>query len=118
MRFNVESIINWAKDHRPHVRIARLNAELALFNAKAANAEGKIKIDASGFYGRAGATFAEDEADYELREAWNVGLRASRTFWGSTLRGNVSKENTAPDLGQSFLTKTTQKSVELGILDH
>jgi|GEM_PF-1830075 len=117
MSFNVESIITWAKDHRPDVRIARLNAELALFNAKAAKADAKFKIDASGFYGRAGATFVEDESDYELREAWNMGIRASRTFWGNTLRGNYTKENTAPDLGQSFLTKSQQKSLELGILD-
>src|SRR5262245_58156778 len=55
MSFNVESIIGWAKDHRPDVRIARLNTELALYNAKAAKADNLFKVDASGFYGRAGA---------------------------------------------------------------
>src|SRR5205085_1797992 len=31
--------------------------------------------------------------------------------------GNFSKEHTAPDLGQSFLTETQQKSLELGLWD-
>lgn len=117
LSFNVESIISWAKDHRPDVRIARLNAELARYNWLAARADGRIKLDASGFYGRAGAAFAEEEDDYELREAWNVGLRVSRVFWGNTLRGNFTKENAAPDLGQSFITESEQKSVELSLLD-
>lgn len=115
LSFNVESIIAWAQDHRPDVRIAKLNAELARYGWLSARADGRIKLDASGFYGRAGAAFAEDE--FSMHEAWNVGVRVSRVFWGNTLRGNYSKEKTAPDLGQSFLTETQQKSLELGLLD-
>ena len=117
LSFNVESIITWAKDHRPDVRIARLHTELTRYSWKAAKADGNIKLDASGFYGRAGAAFAEDDDDFKLREAWNVGLRLSRVFWGNTVKGNFSKENTAPDLGQSFITKSQQKSLEVGLLD-
>lgn len=116
MSFNVESIISWAQENRPDVRIARLNTELANYNQKAARADGKVKLDASGFYGRAGAAFADDN-DFDMREAWNVGLRLSRVFWGNTFRANYAKENQAPDLGQSFITKSTQKSLELSILD-
>lgn len=115
LSFNVESIIGWAQEHRPDVRIATLNAELAKYNMKAAQADGKVKLDASGFVGRAGAAFADD--DLEMRTAWNVGLRVSRAFAGNTVRGSYSKEHTAPDLGQSFITESNQKSVEVGILD-
>lgn len=115
LSFNVESIIAWAQEHRPDVRIATLNAELSRYNMKAARAEGRVRLDATGFYGRAGAAFSED--DFELKEAWNVGLRASRSFYGSSVRGAYSKERTAPDLGQAFITDTEQKSVEVGILD-
>lgn len=115
MSFNVESIITWAQAHRPDVRIAMLNTELARYNWKAARADGKIKLDASGFYGRAGAAFADDELI--KHEAWNVGLKVKREFWGNTLRGNYGKEKTAPDLGQSFVTESQQKSLELGLLD-
>lgn len=115
LSFNVESIISWAQEHRPDVRIAKLNAELARYNYKAAKADNDVKVDASGFYGRAGAAFAED--NFDMREAWNVGLRVSRAFWGNTVRGSYSKEHTAPDLGQSFLTESQQKSLEVGILD-
>lgn len=116
LSFNVESIIQWAKDHRPDIRIARLNAELTYNNWKAAKADGKIKVDAQGFYGRAGAGFDEDD-EFDLREAWNVGLRVSRAFWGNTVRGNYTKESAAPDLGQSFITESEQKSVEVSLLD-
>lgn len=115
LSFNVESIIAWAQEHRPDVRIATLNTELARYNMKAARAEGKVRLDATGFYGRAGAAFSED--DFRYKEAWNVGLRASRSFYGSTMRAAYSKERTAPDLGQSFVTDTQQKSAEIGIWD-
>jgi outer membrane protein len=115
LSFNVESIIAWAQEHRPDVRIARLNAELSRLNWKAQEADNGIKLDASGFYGRAGAAFAEDE--FNMRESWNVGVKVSRVFWGNTVRGNFSKERTAPDLGQSFLTDSQQKTVEVGLWD-
>ncbi len=115
LSFNVESIIAWAQEHRPDVRIARLSAELSRLNWRAQKADNNLKLDASGFYGRAGAAFSEDE--FNMREAWNVGLKVSRVFWGNTVRGNFSKERTAPDLGQSFLTDSQQQTVEVGIWD-
>lgn len=115
LSFNIESIIGWAQEHRPDVRIATLNTELAKYNMKAARAEGNVRLDATGFYGRAGAAFSEDE--FVMKEAWNVGLRASRAFYGNTVRAAYNKERTAPDLGQSFVTDTQQKSAEIGIWD-
>jgi outer membrane protein TolC len=115
LSFNVESIISWAQEHRPDVRIATLNTELAKYNMKAARADNNVKLDASGFYGRAGAAFKDD--DLQTHEAWNVGLKLSRGFYGNTVKGSYSKEHTAPDLGQSFVTETQQKSLEVGLLD-
>jgi outer membrane protein len=115
LSFNLESVIKWAQEHRPDMRIARLNAELARQNWKAARADNNLKVDASGFYGKAGAAFAED--DFNMKEAWNVGLKVSRVFFGNTVRGNLSKEETAPDLGQAFVTESRQRSVEVGIFD-
>ncbi|MCB4757086.1 MAG: TolC family protein [Elusimicrobia bacterium] len=117
LSFNVESIIAWAQEHRPDVRIARINSELARYNWKSARGENNIKIDATGFYGRAGASFAEENRDFEMRETWNAGLKVSYPFWGNTLRGNVSKEKAPPDLGQWFVVESEQKSLELGLLD-
>lgn len=115
LSFNVESIIAWAEEHRPDVRIARLNTELARYNWKSAKADNSLKVDASGFYGRAGAAFAED--DLVMENAWNVGLKVSKPFWGNTVRGSYAKENTAPDLGQFFVTDSEQRSLEVGFLD-
>jgi outer membrane protein TolC len=115
LSFNVDSIINWAQQHRPDVRIAILNVELAKHNRNAARAENHFKLDASGFLGKAGAAFSDD--DLEMQNAWNVGVRLSQPFAGSTARVSVSKEHTAPDLGQTFVTDSTQKSLEVGILD-
>ncbi|MCG3204175.1 MAG: hypothetical protein KCHDKBKB_00881 [Elusimicrobia bacterium] len=115
LSFNVESIITWAQEHRPDVRIATLNSELAKYNMKAARGDKNLKVDASGFIGRAGAAFEGD--DFEMDTAWNVGLKLSAPFSGNTLRGSFSKEHTAPDLGQSFVTDSQQRTVELGILD-
>jgi outer membrane protein TolC len=33
------------------------------------------------------------------------------------VKGSYSKEHTAPDLGQAFLTESSQKSLEVGLLD-
>jgi len=115
LSFNVESIISWAQEHRPDVRIARLNSELAKYNWKSAKADNDLKVDASGFYGRAGAAFSGD--DLVTDKAWNLGVRVSKPFWGNTVRGSYSNERTAPDLGQAFLTDSTQKSLEVGLLD-
>lgn len=117
LSFNVESIISWAQEHRPDVRIATLNAELAKYNMLAAKADRSIKVDASGFLGNAGAAFSDDPNGIQMRTAWNVGVRASKGFWGNTLRGSYSTERTAPDLGQTFVTQTKQSSVEVGIWD-
>ncbi len=115
LSFNIESIINWAQEHRPDVRIATLNAELAKYNMKAAKGDNRLKVDASGFLGKAGAAFEGD--DFQLETAWNVGLKISQPFAGNTLRGSFTKEHTAPDLGQTFVTDSQQRTVELGILD-
>ncbi len=115
LSFNVESIINWAQEHRPDVRIARMNAELTRLYWKAQQADNGVKLDASGFYGKAGAAFAGD--DFQLDNAWNFGFKLSKAFWGNTARANYTKEKTAPDLGQSFVTDSQQRSVELGIMD-
>jgi outer membrane protein len=115
MSFNVESIISWAQEHRPDVRIAKLNAELARQNWIATRADNNVKVAASGFVGRAAASFDEDP--HEMQSAWNVGVRMSRSFWGNEMRASYAKENTAPDLGQSFIVESEQKSVEIGILD-
>ena len=117
LSFNVESIISWAQEHRPDVRIATLNAELAKYNMMAAKADRSIKVDASGFIGNAGAAFSDDPDGLQMRTAWNVGLRASKGFYGSTLRSSFSDEHTAPDLGQAFVTETKQESLEVGIWD-
>ncbi len=115
LSFNVESIINWAQQHRPDVRIAILNVELAKHNKKAAEADNSLKLDASGFLGKAGAAFEGD--DFNMETAWNVGVKLSQPFAGNTARVSYSKEHTAPDLGQTFVTDSTQKSLEVGILD-
>jgi len=117
LSFNVESIISWAQEHRPDVRIATLNAELARYNMKAAKADRNVKVDASGFIGNAGAAFSDDPDGLQMRTAWNVGVRASKGFYGNTLRTSFSDESTAPDLGQAFATETRQSSVEIGIWD-
>ena len=117
LSFNVESIISWAQEHRPDVRIATLNAELSRYNMMAAKADRSFKLDASGFLGNAGAAFSDDPDGIQMRTAWNLGLRASKGFYGNTLRSSVSSEHTAPDLGQAFVTDTKQGSVEVGIWD-
>jgi len=115
MSFNVESIIAWAQEHRPDVRIAMLNTELARYNWEAAEGDKSVKLDASGFVGKAGASFSDD--NFVMHGAWNVGLRLSDSFGGNGVRASFSKEHTAPDLGQSFVTETQQKSLEVSLLD-
>jgi len=117
LSFNVESIIAWAQEHRPDVRIARLNAELARAGWKMARGDNNLKLDASGFIGKAAAAYADDDAPYEFRDSWNMGVKLSYPFWGNTVRGNFDEEKAPPDLGQLLVTHSQHQSLEVGFLD-
>jgi outer membrane protein TolC len=111
----VEALIDAAMAHRPELGVSEYNARFRSYGEKAARAERRLKIDASGFYGKAGGAF-EDEP-LELRPSWNLGLQAGLQFGGNSAKGTGTREKTVPDFGETTATELRSVSGEVGLLD-
>ncbi|MBI4396126.1 MAG: TolC family protein [Elusimicrobia bacterium] len=111
----VESLVELALRHRPEMISAEHTARMQVYGEKAAKADGRLKIDASGFLGKAGGAFETE--DLKLKKSWNVGVQASMFFMGNSARGTGTRERTAPDLGESSRTETRGVTASVGFLD-
>jgi outer membrane protein TolC len=114
-RVPMERLIEEAYARRPDMLSAEYNARLHIYGYKAARAEGRLRVDASGFVGKSGGAF--DNEPLELQHSWNAGLQASLYFVGNSAKGLASREKKAPDLGEASRTRTESKSVSAGFLD-
>lgn len=109
------SVLNYAMANRPDVRIAQLNALAKIYGRRIARADYLFKVDASAFVGKAGAAFRSEAI--EMKDSYNLGVKGTLYFGGSSVNPNLSKEKTAPDLGSTSRTDTEAQSVTVGILD-
>jgi outer membrane protein TolC len=112
---DVETLLLQAQSHRPELLAAGYSARFYEYGAKAAAAEGRLRVDASGFVGQSGGEFLD--RSIEMRHSWNIGVQARTSFWGSGLRGTRTEEKTSPDLGETSRTETRAESAEVGFLD-
>jgi outer membrane protein TolC len=88
------------------------------YGEKAAKADGRLHIDASGFYGRAGGAFKDDPNNpFMYRKSWNAGVEASMFFLGNSVKGTGTKDRTAPDYGELTATATSGFTASMGLLD-
>jgi outer membrane protein TolC len=101
--------------HRPEVLIAEGTARYQSWGERAARADRRLKVDASGFIGRAGGAF-EDQA-LDLRRSWSAGVQANLSFLGNSGKGSRTRERTVPDYGETTATSLDGKLLEVGLLD-
>ncbi|MGQ0645737.1 MAG: TolC family protein, partial [Elusimicrobiota bacterium] len=112
---DVSALLDQAASHRPELIAAAHAARFHSYGYKAARAEGRLHVDASGFVGRGGGAFASEPL--ELRHSWNAGVQAKLYFIGNSVKGNASRDRTSPDLGETSRTDTDARSAEIGFLD-
>lgn len=114
----VETFVDVAFKKRPEMLSADYNALAADYGQKAAKAEGRLHVDASGFIGRAGGSFREDvDNPFTYKTSWNFGLQASMFFVGNSLKGTQTKDRTSPDYGETTATETSGVTASVGLLD-
>ncbi|HOW27868.1 MAG TPA: TolC family protein [Elusimicrobiota bacterium] len=111
----VNMLLEQAYRHRPDWLATEFTAMFHEYGEKATKAEGRLRIDASGFVGKSGGAFQNQEL--QLRSSWNVGVQAKMSFMGNSLSGSGTSEKTSPDLGETSRTKTSARTANVGLLD-
>jgi len=114
----VETFVEAGFKHRPEMLNADYAATANAYGEKAARADGRLQIDASGFIGKAGGAFTEDTNNpFSYKTSWNAGIQASMFFFGNSLKGMRSRDRTAPDYGETTATNTDATTASVGLLD-
>ena len=113
--FNLQEMILKALSSRPEIKIAYYNQKARDYAKRIARADNLFKLDASGFVGQSGAAFSNES--FIFKDSYNIGVKASLFFGGSSINPLASKEKTAPDLGSTSRTETESQSMTVGVLD-
>jgi len=112
---DVSYVIEQAKQHRPELILAGYSARFHKYGEMVAKADNRLRVDASAFLGRGAAAFETEPL--EFHRSWNVGIQAKTYFIGNSVKGNRTRDRTAPDLGETGTTETDAYSMEVGFLD-
>lgn len=100
----------------PDILVQRYTAEAAGLGSQVAGSYFWPQLDMNGFYGRSGGAFKSETLN--LKEDWQLGLRASMYFGGSSLNVSGLKQKTSPKLGQSSRTEIETISTSVGLIDN
>lgn len=115
LKESLDELLAKALSTRPDLRSAYYSAQASKFGRRVARSETLLKVDVSGFIGQSGAAFSNESIT--MQDSYNVGVKGTLYFGGSSISPLYSKEKTAPDLGSTSRTQTQGQSVSLGILD-
>lgn len=114
----VETFVDAAFKNRPEMLSADYNAYAGAYGEKAAKADGRLHVDASGFVGKAGGAFRDDvDNPFTYKTSWNLGFQASMFFMGNSLKGTQTKDRSSPDYGETTATETDARTASVGFLD-
>ncbi len=112
---DLDNLLALALSNRPEIKAAYLGKKIKEYARKTARGEYLMKVDASGFVGQSGAAFRGEPLT--MKDSYNVGLRGTLYFGGSSVSPQYSNEKSAPDLGSNSRTETRAQSVSVGVLD-
>ncbi|MFH1259365.1 MAG: TolC family protein [Elusimicrobiota bacterium] len=106
-----------AQDNRPDLRVSYLNLQVSEYARKISRGLIKPRIDLTGFYGRSGGAYKNE--NFKMGEDWNVGLKLTKIFGGgNTLSTSGFKEKTSPKLGQTSRTASATGMARLALFDN
>ncbi len=121
----VQALVEWGLTNRPDMLSANYTALFHTYGEKVSKAEGRLRVDMSGFLGRAGGAFEKDSSTaaaggfepIQLRSSWNVGIQATWMFGGNSIRGSATKDRMSPDYGETTATETRAQTASVSLLD-
>ncbi len=114
-KMDLPTVMNLAMTHRADLKMAYLSRKYREYARKAARGDYLLKVDASAFVGQSGAAFQSEAL--QMKDSYNLGIKGTLYFGGSSFSPTATSEKTAPDLGSTSRTETESQSVTIGVLD-
>lgn len=105
-----------AKRHNADHIVNQLMVEYQELERQVHLAKDSFKVDLSSRFGWYGSAYEED--DLELSKNWYAGFRVTKILGGSTVEGNIGKENSSPRLGQTQRGSNFSRSLKVTLLNN
>jgi len=111
----LEEAIELAYGHRPDILINNVLIQVHHLGEKIAKAKESWQVSVSGFAGKSGSAYQTEKL--KLKKDYTVGFKVKKGFRGNNLDYSLSKNKTAPKLGQNERTNSTSHEITWGVLD-
>jgi outer membrane protein TolC len=112
---NLNECLAAAASYQPDILVNKLLVESNEYGEKVAKGKEGLRIDLTGFYGRADSYYNTEPKN--LTADWNIGVKVSKPFWFASPSYSFTKDKTSSKLGQNDRTGTTVHSGELAMFD-
>lgn len=111
----LEDCMDMAFKARPDLKAKEYMLEFNDYERKIAESKNQLKVDLTGTYGKSGGAFEGETLT--MKNDWFLGFKVSKPLGGNTISTSYTKDSTSPKHGQTTLTQSAAKSVELALLD-
>jgi outer membrane protein TolC len=112
---NIYECLEAAASNQPDIIVNKLLVESNEYGEKIAKGKEGLRVDLTGFYGRADSYYNTEPKN--LTADWNIGVKVSKPFWFASPSYSFTKEKSSRKVGQTDRTGSTVNSGELAILD-
>jgi len=112
---NLDKCLGLAYKNQPDIAVNKLLVESGEYGEKIAKGKDNFKIDLTGFYGKSGSHY-DTEPD-NLQDAWNIGVKVSKPFWGNTASYAFTQDKTSVKVGETDRTAAKSHEGSFAILD-
>ena len=112
---SMEECVDLAFKSRPDLKAKQYMLEFNDYERKITDSKNQLKVDLTGTYGKSGGAYKGEPLNMD--SDWYVGLKVTKPLGGNTISGAYTDDKTSPKHGQSTVTQSASKSLELGLLD-
>ncbi len=112
---SMEECVDLAFKFRPDLKAKQYMLEFNDYERKITDSKNQLKVDLTGTYGKSGGAYKGEPLNMD--SDWYVGLKVTKPLGGNTISGAYTDDKTSPKHGQSTVTQSASKSLELGLLD-
>lgn len=116
LNISIEQCLDLAYRMRPDLRSKEYSLEANDYERKVNASKNGLRVDLTGTYGRSGGAYETESLN--LKEDWYFGLKVTKPLGGNTVSTAYTEDQTSPKHGQTTLTSSASKSMELGLLDN
>jgi outer membrane protein TolC len=112
---NLYECLEASASNQPDIIVNKLIVESNEYGEKIAKGKEGIRIDLTGFYGKADSYYNTETKN--LTADWNIGVKVSKPFWFASPSYSFTKEKTSRKVGQTDRTGSTANVGEISLLD-